>query len=267
MGCHRRRLQERHGGPAEAAVPPDTGQGGTSAGNEQAGRSSLDLPCNTPTGPGVPNLHSWSCPEIGSTGEGLGSGRRHRGVSKARRHWRRRVWQRDSRTAGNPPRRQSPILVLWRRLHAGGPDRIPQSSAKSHRGRIAEVHRPEGASRVGRLRRPQKKHLTPKQAREWRVGLSHLGARWCCSKDRVLSANLRNQAGRCWRRVHASLSLARRRCKGASLRLTSSTEKASGSKSSPIHSRNSSYRLWSGSLRASSWFALEVRRNDLTLLR
>src|SRR5271157_1595116 len=83
----------------------------------------------------------------------------------------------------------------------------------------------------------------------------------------VLSANLRNQAGRCWRRVHASLSLARRRCKGASLRLTSSTEKASGSKSSPIHSRNSSYRLWSGSLRASSWFALEVRRNDLTLLR
>src|SRR5271157_413389 len=75
-----------------------------------------------------------------------------------------------------------------------------------------------------------------------------IGPRFHC----VLSANLRNQAGRCWSRVHASLSLARRRCKGASLGLTSSTEKASGSKSSPIHSRSSSCRLWSGSLRASS---------------
>ena len=59
-------------------------------------------------------------------------------------------------------------------------------------------------------------------------------------------------AGRCWRRVHASFFFVRRRCKGASPRLTSSTEKASGSKSSPIHSRSSSCRSWSGSLRASS---------------
>ena len=47
-------------------------------------------------------------------------------------------------SAGNPPRRQSPILVLRRRLHAGGPDRIPQPPAKSHRGRTAEVHRWQG---------------------------------------------------------------------------------------------------------------------------
>ena len=44
----------------------------------------------------------------------------------------RRVWQRYSWSAGNPPRCQSPILVLRRRLHAGGPDGLPQPSAKSH---------------------------------------------------------------------------------------------------------------------------------------
>ena len=70
---------------------------------------------------------------------------------EARRHRSRRVWQRHSRSAGNPPWRQSPILVLRRRLHAGGPDRIPQPSAKSHRGRTAEVHRWEGKARAGFL--------------------------------------------------------------------------------------------------------------------
>ena len=69
---------------------------------------------------------------LGVPVKGSGSGGRHRGVSQARCHRRRRVWQRHSRTPGNPPRRQSPILVLWRRLHAGGPDRIPQTPAKSH---------------------------------------------------------------------------------------------------------------------------------------
>src|SRR5664279_210942 len=54
------------------------------------------------------------------------------------------VWQRHSWSARNSPRCQSPILVLWRRLHAGGPDRTPQSSAKSYRGRAAELHRREG---------------------------------------------------------------------------------------------------------------------------
>ena len=63
---------------------------------------------------------------------------------EARCHRSRRVWQRHSRSSGNPPRRQSPILVLRRRLHAGGPDRIPQTPAKSHRGRTAEVHRRQG---------------------------------------------------------------------------------------------------------------------------
>ena len=46
-----------HGGPAEAAVPPDTRQGGAGAGNEQARRASLDLPGNAAAGPGVPNLY------------------------------------------------------------------------------------------------------------------------------------------------------------------------------------------------------------------
>src|SRR5271165_4740728 len=54
MGRHRRRLQELHGGPAEAAVPPDTGQGGARPGDEQARWASLDLPRNAPTGQGVP---------------------------------------------------------------------------------------------------------------------------------------------------------------------------------------------------------------------
>ena len=59
-------------------------------------------------------------------------------------------------------------------------------------------------------------------------------------------------AGGGFTRPYSLSFFVRRRCKGASLRLTSSTEKASGSKSSPIHSRSSSCRSWSGSLRASS---------------
>ena len=52
---------------------------------------------------------------------------------------------------------------------------------------------------------------------------------------RVLSVALRN-----WGRFYAPASFARRRRKGARLRLRSSTEKASGSKWSPSHSSSSS---------------------------
>src|ERR1035438_281789 len=54
-----------------------------------------------------------------------------------------------SRTLGNPPWCQPALLVLRRGLHAGGPDRIPQPSAKSHRGRTAAVHRWQGKARAG----------------------------------------------------------------------------------------------------------------------
>jgi len=53
--------------------------------------------------------------------------------------------------------------------------------------------------------------------------------------QRVLSVALRN-----WGRFYAPASFARRRRKGARLRLRSSTEKASGSKWSPSHSSSSS---------------------------
>jgi len=45
------------GGPTQAAVPPDTGQVGTGAGNEQARWASLDLPGYASAGQRVPNLH------------------------------------------------------------------------------------------------------------------------------------------------------------------------------------------------------------------
>ena len=63
----------------------------------------------------------------------------------------------------------------------------------------------------------------------------------------VLSVALRK-----WGRFYAPASFARRRRKGARLRLRSSTEKASGSKWSPSHSSSSSCWSWSGSLIASS---------------
>ena len=50
--------------------------------------------------------------------------------ARCNRSW--RVWQRHPRSSGNPPRRQPPILVLRRRLHAGGPDRLSQPAAKSN---------------------------------------------------------------------------------------------------------------------------------------
>ena len=57
---------------------------------------------------------------LGVPVKGVRPGRRHRGVSEARRHRSRRVWQRHSRSPGNPPWRQSPIsgftaqITHWR---------------------------------------------------------------------------------------------------------------------------------------------------------
>ena len=82
MGGHRRRLQERDGGPAETAVPPRAGQGRAGAGDEQARRPSLDLPGNAAAGQGMPDLHPRSGGAIGSAGKGLGLGGWNRGLSQ-----------------------------------------------------------------------------------------------------------------------------------------------------------------------------------------
>ena len=72
----------------------------------------------------------------------------------------------------------------------------------------------------------------------------------------IRTEDVRDRPGRLGRqrpglRPQAPSALLRRRCKGASRRLTSSTEKASGSKSSPSHSFSSSCRSCSGSAIAS----------------
>ena len=76
--------------------------------------ASLDLPGNAFVGQRMPSLYPRSGHEAGRSGERRGSCRRHRGVSQARHHRRGRVRQRHPGSSGNPPWRQSPILVLWR---------------------------------------------------------------------------------------------------------------------------------------------------------
>ena len=78
---------------------------------------------------------------------------------------------------GNPPWRQSPILVLRRRLHAGGPDRLPQPSAKSHRGRTAEVHRWQGKARAGFLAASGEGHFNATKNWERTIRIPHFGTR------------------------------------------------------------------------------------------
>jgi hypothetical protein len=54
--------------------------------------------------------------------------RGNRGLPKARRDLAGCIRQRHPGSIGNPPWRKPPFLVLWRRLHPGGADAIPQAA-------------------------------------------------------------------------------------------------------------------------------------------
>ena len=55
------------------------------------------------------------------------------------------IRQRDPRPVGNPPRREPPLLVLWRRLHVGSADEILEAATKGHGRGVGPVHHRQGS--------------------------------------------------------------------------------------------------------------------------
>src|ERR1019366_4381566 len=108
--------------------------------------SSVDFSEDAIAGEKMPDLYLRLGTEAGGAGERVWLGRRNRGFPKTRRDRDGGLWQRAPGSVGDPSRRKPPFLVLWRRLHLGSANGIPEAATKGHRRGVGPVHHRQRAS-------------------------------------------------------------------------------------------------------------------------